>query len=139
MQTDEKPAATANADAPPTITVAEAEQQLAADRTRVTQLLRVGRVVLSDSLTTAITAGTSAADFALEQALTAAAAPAPVAPPDTPSGNQEWLNKRAADENALQAAGVTLPSAGASDVDSASDDAVAARITRAYAQTNGGK
>jgi capsid assembly protease len=144
MKTDEKPAATANADAPPVvspepmITVAAAQAALAADRTRVTQLLRVGRVSLSETLSAAISAGTSAADFALEQAL-AADAPAPVVPTEAPKGNKDWQDKRAADENALQAAGVALPTAGAADVDVASEAAVIARITSAHAQISGGK
>jgi capsid assembly protease len=145
MKTTEKPAATAAADAPPVvsqeqmITVAESERLVAADRTRITQLLRVGRVTLSDSISTAITAGTSAADFALEQALAAVAEPTPVVTPDAPKGNQDWQNKRAADENALQAAGVALPNAGAADVEVASEAAVIARITSAHAQITGGK
>lgn len=143
MKNEGKPAATANADAPPAgaeepmITVAESDAKISADRTRITQLLTVGRASVSASVMTAITAGTSAPDFALEQALAAAAAPVVAA--DAPKGSQKWQNKRAADENALQAAGVALPNAGAADVEVASEDAIAARITSAYAQITGGK
>lgn len=141
----EKPAAAASADAPPAtppepmITVAESERLIAADRTRVTQLLRVGRIAMSENLSTAITAGTSSADFALEQALAASVEPTPGVTLQAPKGNQDWQDKRAADENALQAAGMALPNAGAADADLASEAAVIARITSAHAQTSGAK
>lgn len=136
MKKDENPAPTANADAPPAVDVPAV---LAADRTRITQLLAVGRVQVSADVTTAISAGTSAADFALERALAAAALPdAPPAAEPT-KGDLAWQKQRAADEAALQAAAVKLPNAGAADIDAASDAAVIARITSAHAQTSGGK